>query len=440
MRTFDVCQFKMKLTILIVLEDSIFYSTVEYNNNNNLGEPIMSLKITIRYGFTLVELLVVVAIITVLIGLLLPAVQAAREMARKMSCSNNLHQIGIAVHNYHDQYRKNLPAGGFAVKSNDRARRRISGFVSLLSFIEMTPLYERIMSGGYNCQFNADVQSGNDAAGVDTTTYMTDVIPAWLCPSDGEGRTKNDTVQARTNYRFSYGDFPVHFNLLQVAAPATGPATAFPNFGSNTTAFCCVDRGAFAPQQWNGSQGITDGLSNTMLLSERSIAGENIRLVKTGIIVTGSGVPATFVNTVPAANSTGTAVEICYKLKNGSDISSSIVDSAIVNWSGKRWSDGAIAFTGFTAILPPNSTSGLAGNLEHSGGFISPSSYHSGGVQVCMADGSVRFISDTIDYQGINGNQVANAGYNTFIEYGKSYHGVWGALGSRAGGESVTLP
>jgi prepilin-type N-terminal cleavage/methylation domain-containing protein/prepilin-type processing-associated H-X9-DG protein len=403
----------------------------------------MSLKITnakIRYGFTLVELLVVIAIIAVLIGLLLPAVQAAREAARKMTCSNNLHQIGIAVHNYHDQYRRNLPAGGFAVKSNDRARRRVSGFVSLLSFIEMTPLYERIVSGGFQCEFNADVQSGNDATGVDTTTYMTDVISAWLCPSDGEGKVKDNTVQARTNYRFCYGDFPVHFNLLQAAAPASGPATAFPNFGSTASTFCCVDRGAFAPQQWNGSQSITDGLSNTMLVSERCIAGENIRLVKTGIIVSGSGVPTTFENTVPAANATGTAVKTCYELKDGSNIKSAITDSNIVNWSGKRWSDGAIAFTGFTAILPPNSTSGLAANKEYSGGFISPSSYHSGGVNVCMSDGSVRFISDTVDYQGINGNTVENAKYNTFIEFGKSYHGVWGALGSRAGGESVTSP
>ncbi|MDR1493429.1 MAG: DUF1559 domain-containing protein, partial [Planctomycetaceae bacterium] len=393
----------------------------------------MSLKITnakirLFYGFTLVELLVVIAIIGVLIGLLLPAVQAAREAARKMTCSNNLHQIGIAVHNYHDQYRKNLPAGGFAVKSNDRVRRRVSGFVSLLPFIEMSPLYEKIVSGGYQCEFNSDVQSGNDAAGIDTATYMTGVIPAWLCPSDGEGKSKGNTEQTLTNYRFSYGDFPVHFNLLQAPAPTSGPASAFPTFGSSVSTFCCVDRGAFAPQQWNGSQGITDGLSNTMLLSERCIAGENIRLVKTGIIVAGSGVPTTFANTVPSVNTTGTAVQTCYDLKSGKNIADTILDSNIVNWSGRRWSDGALAFTGFTAILPPNSTSGLASNAEYSGGFISPSSYHSGGVQVCMADGSVRFISDTIDYQGINGNAVSYAGYNTFIEYGKSFHGVWGAL------------
>ncbi|MDR2755866.1 MAG: DUF1559 domain-containing protein [Planctomycetaceae bacterium] len=399
-------------------------------------------RIRLFYGFTLVELLVVIAIIAVLIGLLLPAVQAAREAARRMTCSNNLHQIGIAVHNYHDQYRKNLPAGGFAVCSNDKVRRRISGFVSLLSFIEMTPLYERITSGGYQCEFNADTQSGNDAVGVDTTTYMTNTISAWLCPSDGEGKVKGDAEQSRINYRFCYGDYPVHFNCLQAAAPTspTAPPTAFPAFGSTATTFCCVDRGAFAPQQWNGSQGITDGMSNTMLLSERSIAGENIRRAGAGIIVTGSGVPTTFANTVPAANATGTAVQTCYNLKNGTEISTTIPDSAIVKWSGRRWSDGAIAFTGFTAILPPNSTSGLAGNYEYSGGFISPSSYHSGGVQVCMADASVRFMSDNIDYQGLNGNTVANAGYNTFIEFGKSYHGVWGALGSRAGGESVTSP
>lgn len=388
------------------------------------------------YGFTLVELLVVIAIIGLLIALLLPAVQAARETARRMSCSNNLRQLGIAVHNYHDQYRKNLPAGGFGIRSNDGARRRVSGFVSLLAFMEMTPLYEKIASGGFICQFNSDVQSGADAAGVDTTTYMTNSISALLCPSDTDGRRKGENEQARTNYRFSYGDYPVHFNVLQAAAPTT----TFPAYGSSATTICCVDRGAFAPHQWNGSQGITDGLSNTIFMSERCVAGQNIRRAGVGIIVSGSGVPSTFANTVPAANATGTAVETCYNLKSGVNIVSSITDSNIVNWSGRRWTDGAIAFTGFTTILPPNATSGLASNAEYSGGFISPSSNHSGGVQVCMGDGSVRFISDGIDYTSINGNTVANAGYNTFLEFGKSYHGVWGALGSRAGGESATAP
>ncbi|MDR2171019.1 MAG: DUF1559 domain-containing protein [Planctomycetaceae bacterium] len=401
----------------------------------------MSIKISdagrrLFYGFTLVELLVVIAIIGVLIALLLPAVQAARETARRMSCSNNLHQIAIAVHNYHDQYRKNLPAGGFAIRSNDGARRRISGFVSLLASMEMTPLYEKIASGGFICQFNSDVQSGADAAGIDTVTYMTNSMSGLLCPSDNDGKRKGNNEQARTNYRFSYGDYPVHFNVLTAAAPAA----AMPNYGSSASTICCVDRGAFAPHQWNGSQGITDGLSNTILMSERCIAGQNNRRAGVGIIASGSGVPAAFANTVPAAVTSGTAVKTCYDLKSGVNIAASVSDANIVNWSGRRWSDGAIAFTGITTILPPNATSGLASNVEYSGGFISPSSYHSGGVQTSMADGSVRFISDGINYTNVYGASVTNAGYNTFMEFGKSYHGVWGALGTRAGGESVTEP
>ncbi|MDR1383673.1 MAG: DUF1559 domain-containing protein [Planctomycetaceae bacterium] len=400
----------------------------------------MSLKINntkkhLRIGFTLVELLVVIAIIGILIALLIPAVQAAREAARRMSCSNKLHQIGIAVHNYHDQYRKNLPAGGFGMRSNDNARRRISGFVSLLPFIEMTPLFETISSGGFMCQFNADEQSGTDASGVDTVTYMSNSISAWLCPSDGEGGNKDAIVQGRTNYRLCYGDFPVHFNLLQAAAPAA----TLPQYGSSASTLCCVDRGIFAPHQWNGSQSVTDGLSNTIMMSERCVADQNIRRAGVGIIVSGSGVPAGYANTV-LDTKTGTVVKTCYDLKSGKNIAATISDANIVNWSGRRWSDGAIAFTGFTTILPPNAVSGLASNAEHSGGFISPSSYHSGGVQACMGDASVRFISDGVDYMNTNGNAVANAGYNTFIEFGKSYHGVWGALGTRAGGESVTAP
>ncbi|MDR1290263.1 MAG: DUF1559 domain-containing protein [Planctomycetaceae bacterium] len=387
-------------------------------------------------GFTLVELLVVIAIIGVLIALLLPAVQAARESARRMSCSNKLRQIGIAAHNYQDQYRKNLPAGGFGIHSRDNARKRVSGFVSLLAFIEMTPLFEKISSGGFNCQFNSDGQSGTDASGVDTVTYMSNSISSWLCPSDDEGGKKGVTDQSRTNYRFCYGDFPVHFNLLQAASPA---AAAMPNYGSSSSTVCCVDRGMFAPHQWNGSRSITDGLSNTIMMSERCIAGQNVRRAGVGIIVSGSGVPAGYANTV-LDTKTGTVVKTCYELKSGKNIAATITDANIVNWSGRRWSDGAIAFTGITTILPPNATSALASNTEYSGGFISPSSYHSGGVQTCMGDGSVRFISDGIDYTNTNGNTVANAGYNTFIEYGKSYHGVWGALGTRAGGESGTAP
>ena len=100
-------------------------------------------------GFTLVELLVVIAIIGILVALLLPAVQAAREAARRTECNNNLKQLGLALHNYHDThkafvYRKGGTTGGTTAQSNQGRR---SGFISLLPFMEQTPMYEQINAG-----------------------------------------------------------------------------------------------------------------------------------------------------------------------------------------------------------------------------------------------------------------------------------------------------
>src|SRR5438093_2413539 len=93
-----------------------------------------------RRGFTLIELLVVIAIIGVLIALLLPAVQAAREAARRSQCVNNLKQMGIALHNYHDTLGA-FPAGRPAYVADNGDRANNSGFVSMLNNMEQTPLY-----------------------------------------------------------------------------------------------------------------------------------------------------------------------------------------------------------------------------------------------------------------------------------------------------------
>src|SRR5690606_28625210 len=107
-----------------------------------------------RSGFTLIELLVVIAIIAILIALLLPAVQQAREAARRTQCKNNLKQVGLALHNYHDVF------GSFTYKSGGTDRppssapcnlgnaRRRSGWVGLLPYIDQGPLYNQIESGG----------------------------------------------------------------------------------------------------------------------------------------------------------------------------------------------------------------------------------------------------------------------------------------------------
>ena len=368
-------------------------------------------------GFTLVELLVVIAIIGILIGLLLPAVQAAREAARRMQCTNRIKQICLAVQNYHDSAKKCYPAGAFTIGSGNGDWKRVSGFVSLLPFLERAPLYDQIVNDSYN----AGINSYSPAE-----IYMTAHISDLACPSDGES-DNNGSSQARANYRMSYGDFPIHFSNM------TNGNT---ELGSGKSAICNADRGAFAPQQWNGFKGCTDGLSNTIFFSEKLVCADASN-VKQGIATSGSDLPVTYQNKV-VENVKGAAkpVDTCMALKDGKKYVESAATKA---WSGSRWADGAAVFTGFMTILPPNAPSCQAVDDEASGGLVSASSNHSGGVNCGMGDGSVRFISETIDYTSTGGNVDPKLGYNSFTEYGKSYHGVWGALGTTSAEDSVSL-
>jgi prepilin-type processing-associated H-X9-DG protein len=113
--------------------------------------------------------------------------------------------------------------------------------------------------------------------------------------------------------------------------------------------------------------------------------------------------------------------------------------ASVVEESGKRWHDGGLIYTGFVTILPPNAPSCTAlANYDACAAFIAPSSFHPGGVNAVFADGPVRFISETIDYQGLNGTTYAG-GYLSIVTSGKSPHGIWGALGTRNGGETASL-
>ena len=145
-------------------------------------------------GFTLVELLVVIAIIGILIALLLPAVQQAREAARRSECTNNLKQLGIALHNYHDTY------GAFVPRKqgtgNPGNRGRASGFIGLLPFIEQSAMYDQIAAGdGSRPPWGPSAWSG--------WAVWNNAPDQLLCPSATTfGGTRNDAV----NYVFSMGD------------------------------------------------------------------------------------------------------------------------------------------------------------------------------------------------------------------------------------------
>lgn len=154
-----------------------------------------------HHAFTLVELLVVIAIIGVLVALLLPAVQAAREAARRSQCSNNLKQIGLAVHNYHDIHKQFPPGGpGTGIHPNNDGYR-ISAWVRILPFLEQEPLYTQLnLTGGFRHVPNELLPDGE--------RVRHKQISVMLCPSDDHppfSPASGDDRWAKGNYIASTG-------------------------------------------------------------------------------------------------------------------------------------------------------------------------------------------------------------------------------------------
>jgi prepilin-type N-terminal cleavage/methylation domain-containing protein/prepilin-type processing-associated H-X9-DG protein len=165
------------------------------------AEPVMHIYLPNRErrAFTLVELLVVIAIIGVLVALLLPAVQAARESARRTQCANNLKQLGIALHNYHDMAGR-LPCNINHVRQNlqpTEDRNQASHLVNLLPYVEQKPLYD-----GVNFNLH-DPQFGNQLVG--GKVLKTYLIPGYFCPDSAHQKVNPASGVAWTNYAASIG-------------------------------------------------------------------------------------------------------------------------------------------------------------------------------------------------------------------------------------------
>ena len=350
-------------------------------------------------GFTLVELLVVIAIIGILIALLLPAVQAAREAARRSQCTNNLKQLALATHNYHDVYQCFPPRACGTQQGNcfQCNGGLASGWLRLLPFYEQQALYAQ-----WSSTLTAAGQTWPpfgpcawDGAPNLYPPYLTQVATL-LCPSDGPIATRQPTDFGRNSYTFCVGD-SIYYG------------------GNNGSSFGLDPRGIFGWCSSISFASVRDGTSNTLLLSEHLFASD-VWVVQEATAVMGGGQEDQGLVTNPST---------CLQMLNPND--RTCYAAAGQQWFGWMWHHGCTPRTGFNTVLPPNSPSCAANGWDCATGIYPPSSHHPGGVNAAMADGSVRFISETIF-----------AGDPTLQQNGGvSPYGVWGALGTKAGGESV---
>uniref|UniRef100_UPI003899ABD4 DUF1559 family PulG-like putative transporter n=1 Tax=Stieleria sedimenti TaxID=2976331 RepID=UPI003899ABD4 len=339
----------------------------------------MSLSTTTRSrrnAFTLVELLVVIAIIGILVGLLLPAVQAAREAARRMSCTNNMKQMILAVHNYESATKRLPPAWTRPAMTGDGWSTQ----ARILPYVENVALASAIdFSAGYGA-----ARITVDGESIKVSSFR---VPVYLCPSDVNDFERNDDDGNPYHYPLSYGYNAGPWFVFNPNTNQTGP-------------------GSFVAGRVSRFRDVLDGLSNTLGFGEVKARTPYYRDVEID-------------GTIPTPLE---PAEIC-----------ALGGSFKTDTGHTEWVDGRVHQSGFTTTFSPNrkvicEVSGREFDVDFTNiregrdttaltqAAVTSRSYHQGGVNVTMMDGSVRFITDSINLD------------------------LWRNLSTRAGGETVTVP
>ncbi|MDR1924026.1 MAG: DUF1559 domain-containing protein [Planctomycetaceae bacterium] len=344
-------------------------------------------------AFTLVELLVVVAIIGLLVALLLPAIQAAREASRRIQCTNHMRQYLLSVHNYHDTSGV-VPPG--KLDNTDWGAHFL-----LLPYMEQQARYDRIKS------------AISDPISENSGTWWTEPVGVLLCPSDLQSLMPNvwkDNGPAKTNIMMCRGD------------------SVYNNYnGTNAT----DHRGIFISGSGNSvsMDNCPDGTSNTLAISECVTATNR----DATFLLPSNGVSnqSANMNQDPYANcfNDGVAYDKATKKFNSPSNHS---------WRGSFFVSARPTCTVFTTILPPNSFSCEAGSGGGNMGIWNASSNHANGINTGRLDGSVGYINDSINSRSPTGTFTMPTNNTTPIS-GQSPFGVWGSLGAKDDGGPTAL-
>lgn len=307
-----------------------------------------------RSAFTLIELLVVIAIIAILVALLLPAVQQAREAARRSSCKNNLKQMGLALHNYHDTYSR-FPQGQFYIQGASSWHGH-SGWVALLPFLEQGAIFDQ-------WDDDSHVYAGTN------NTLRRNRLSAFRCPSDTDFGTNG------------------------------GPGNNYAGCAGSTWRIWTNgdSRGVITRRNCMRMRDVTDGTSNVIMVGEILTGDGSDTRISDSDIVRLDPAP-TFADehfiTQAELNTAATSIDAADPTAAGS-----------YSNCGRDWAAGHAYQTLFNTAAPPNwkhrsaAFGGGFGECADRSGLYASRSRHKGGVQSCLADGSVRFVSENVDLQ-----------------------------------------